>query len=313
MITVMTTSLHELDLRGLRKIFSAGDSDPLSESFFMAEQRYEESMDIFMKEPCRFNCYLALFCIDGDITIEINLKPIHVRKNSLIICIPGSICRVSEVDMERLGRLRVVVIAVSKELMSTIRFDFNSLFNESVAAIDTPCITLDGENHEICKQYFDLAASLYHSENPGARDALRYLASSIFYLLGSIWTSQIKEAQERSPRRTPRSHTVLDSFLKLVAEYHNSERKVAFYADKLCLTPKYLSKLVKSASGRSAPEWIDSFVILEAKNMLKYSDMPIKEIVYLLHFPNQSVFYKFFKMHTGLTPSEYRTGGDKSF
>jgi AraC-like DNA-binding protein len=81
---------------------------------------------------------------------------------------------------------------------------------------------------------------------------------------------------------------------------------MAFYATNLGLTPKYLSKLIKQASGRSAPEWIDSFVILEAKNMLKYTDNSIKEIVYKLHFPNPSVFYKFFKAHTGMTPSQYR-------
>ena len=57
---------------------------------------------------------------------------------------------------------------------------------------------------------------------------------------------------------------------------------------------KYLSKLIKQASGRSAPDWIDDFVILEAKNLLKYTDLAIKEIVYKLHFPNQSVFFKFF-------------------
>ena len=120
----MTHSFHELDIRDLRKLFSIKDETALHDSFFLTEQRYEERMDVFMKEPCRFNCYLALFCIDGDFTIEINLKPIRVRKNSLIICIPGSICRVSEVDRENLGKLDVVVIAVSKELMSTIRFDF---------------------------------------------------------------------------------------------------------------------------------------------------------------------------------------------
>ena len=309
----MTNTFHELDLRGLRDILASADGENLSDAFFIAEKRYEESMGAFMKEPCRFNCYLALFCIDGDFTIEINLKPIRVRRDSLIICIPGSICRVTEVDMERLGTLHLVLVAVSKDLMSTIHYDFNNLFNESVAAIDNPCIILDGKDRETCWRYFELAEDLYHSENPGARDALRYLASSIFFLLGSTWTTQIREAQERSPRQSPRSQVMLDRFLKLVAEYHNSERKVTFYADKLCLTPKYLSKLVRSSSGRSAPEWIDSFVILEAKNMLKYSDMPIKEIVYRLHFPNQSVFYKFFRKHTGLTPSEYRSEKDKSF
>jgi len=309
----MTNSFHELDIRGLRSIFADTDEQNLSDSFFISEKTYEERMDAFMIEPCRFNCYIALFCIDGGFTIEINLKPVKVGRNSLVICLPGSICRVSEVDRERLGRLHIVVVAVSKELMSTIRFDFNSLFNESVSAIDTPCITLDEENHAICKKYFELAEALYHSESSASRDALRYLASSIFYLLGAIWTNQIKDAQEHNPRRSPRSQTILDSFLKLVAEYHNSERKVTFYADKMCLTPKYLSRVIKNASGRSAPEWIDSFVIMEAKNMLKYSDMPVKEIVFLLHFPNQSVFYKFFKTHTGLTPSEYRNKKDKSF
>ena len=103
-----------------------------------------------------------------------------------------------------------------------------------------------------------------------------------------------------------RSKLVLEQFLTLVSEHHDKERGMAFYAEKLCLTPKYLSKIVRAASGKSGPEWIDSFVILEAKNMLKYSDMPIKEIVYKLNFPNSSVFYKFFKTHTGQTPSEYR-------
>ena len=68
----------------------------------------------------------------------------------------------------------------------------------------------------------------------------------------------------------------------------------------------YVSKLVREVTGRSAPEWVDSFLVLEAKNLLKYSGMAIKEIVYRMKFPDQSSFYKFFKLHTGMIPSEYR-------
>ena len=89
-------------------------------------------------------------------------------------------------------------------------------------------------------------------------------------------------------------------------EYRMQERGLSFYAGKLFLTPKYLSKLIKNVSGRSAHEWIDSFVILEAKNRLKYSDRPIKQIVSELNFPNQTTFYRFFKIQTGMTPTEYR-------
>ena len=117
---------------------------------------------------------------------------------------------------------------------------------------------------------------------------------------------RVMEADSALPGRTDRCKVVFDQFLNLVADHHTKERGMAFYADKMCLTPKYLSKLVKTASGKSAPEWIDSFVILEAKNMLRYSEIPIKEIVSRLNFPNPSTFHKFFKLKTGMTPLQYR-------
>ena len=124
----------------------------------------------------------------------------------------------------------------------------------------------------------------------------------MFYVLAGVWSSHI-DADKAVPSRV---RVVFEQFIKLVSEYHTQYRNVGFYADKLCLTPKYLSRIIKDATGRSAPDWIDAYVILEAKNLLKYSGDAIKEIVYKLNFPNQSVFYKFFKARTGMTPSEYR-------
>ena len=125
--------------------------------------------------------------------------------------------------------------------------------------------------------------------------------------MGALWADRLSEAKQKSEEnRSIRSKAILEDFLTLVRDNHNKERNLSFYADKLYLTPKYLSKLVKSASGKSAHEWIDSFVILEAKNMLKYSGMSIKSIVWELNFPNQTTFYRFFKTQTGMTPSEYR-------
>jgi AraC-like DNA-binding protein len=106
--------------------------------------------------------------------------------------------------------------------------------------------------------------------------------------------------------RTARSQATVDRFIRLVTEHHMTEHYLQFYANELEITPKYLSKLVRDVTGRSAPDWIDSFLVLEAKNMLKYSDLAIKEIVFKLNFPDQSSFYKFFKLHTGMIPSEYR-------
>ena len=103
-----------------------------------------------------------------------------------------------------------------------------------------------------------------------------------------------------------RSNRVFEEFLLLVSEFHMRERSVSFYAEKLCLTPKYLAKLVKNATGKSASDWIDGYVILEAKNMLRYSPMPVKDIVSRLNFPDAPTFHKYFKLRTGMTPARYR-------
>jgi AraC-like DNA-binding protein len=79
-----------------------------------------------------------------------------------------------------------------------------------------------------------------------------------------------------------------------------------FYADKMHLSPKYLSAVVKKVSGQTPSNWIDGLVIMEAKNLLKYSEMNIQEIAYQMNFPNQSFFGKYFKQRTGMTPSTYR-------
>ncbi|MBQ8060703.1 MAG: AraC family transcriptional regulator [Bacteroidales bacterium] len=138
------------------------------------------------------------------------------------------------------------------------------------------------------------------------RGALGALFSSLFYALSGIFEKEASSVKESLTPSQVRTKTLFDSFLTLVSEYHTSERGMAFYASRLGLTPKYLSRLVKQYSGRSAPDWIDSFVILEAKNLLRYSGYSIKEIVFKLNFLNPSVFYKYFKAHTGMTPSEYR-------
>ena len=75
------------------------------------------------------------------------------------------------------------------------------------------------------------------------------------------------------------------------------------------LTPKYLSSAVKEVSGKTAARWIDEAVIPEAKTLLKYSGMSIQEIAYHLNFSTQSFFGKYFKLHTGTSPSRYKRKG----
>lgn len=298
---------HEVNIRELKHL-SQGSivNDNLSDDLFVAEMHYETKMDV-IEYPCRFHGYMAFFCIQGEFEVEINLKKFTIRKDSMFIYTPGNIVRVTNIDPKEKESVHFVVVAISEDLMSSTRFDFSKLYNESLRLLESPCVVINENERELCRKYFDLIQEVSKMRMPNMRESVAALISSIFYLMGAMWTDRLTAAKKNGGEEvSTRSKIVLEDFLLLVRDYHTKERSLSFYADKLYLTPKYLSKLIKSVSGKSAHEWIDSFVILEAKNLLKYSDMSIKSIVYELNFPNQTTFYRFFKTKTGMTPSEYR-------
>lgn len=298
---------HEVNIRELKHL-SQGSivNDNLSDDLFVAEMHYESKMDI-IEYPCRFHGYMAFFCIKGEFEVEINLKKFTIRKDSMFIYTPGNIVRVTNIDPREKESVHFVVVAISEDLMSSTRFDFSKLYNESLRLLESPCVVINENERGLYRKYFDLIQEVSKMRMPNMRESVTALISSIFYLMGAMWTDRLTAAKKNGgDEMSTRSKIVLEDFLLLVRDYHTKERSLSFYADKLYLTPKYLSKLIKSVSGKSAHEWIDSFVILEAKNLLKYSDMSIKSIVYDLNFPNQTTFYRFFKTKTGMTPSEYR-------
>ena len=298
---------HEVNIRELKHLSQSSIvNDNLSDDLFVAEMHYESKMDI-IEYPCRFHGYMAFFCIKGEFEVEINLKKFTIRKDSMFIYTPGNIVRVTNIDPREKESVHFVVVAISEDLMSSTRFDFSKLYNESLRLLESPCVVINENERGLYRKYFDLIQEVSKMRMPNMRESVTALISSIFYLMGAMWTDRLTAAKKNGgDEMSTRSKIVLEDFLLLVRDYHTKERSLSFYADKLYLTPKYLSKLIKSVSGKSAHEWIDSFVILEAKNLLKYSDMSIKSIVYDLNFPNQTTFYRFFKTKTGMTPSEYR-------
>lgn len=296
--------LHNISIPKFRKLFPDMPGTGLGDDILIADMKYDKALTVF-QYPFRFDGYIIIYCLKGKISLDVNLDSFQISANSLVFNVPGNIIRVSGVDPGDKD-LHFIVVAMSKDFMSNVRFDFNRIFNESVALMDNPCIVLNKSEEAVCKMYLNLASVLLRDNMENKMEALGSLVSSLSYYLGSIWSGRLSEAVHKPQSPSVKAKYIYDQFLRLVTDYHTSERNMAFYADKLCLTPKYLSKLVKSVNGRSAPDWIDSFVILESKNLLKYSDLSIKEIVVKLNFPNQSVFYKFFKSHTGKTPSQYR-------
>ena len=296
--------LHNISLAKLKSLFPDSPSVGLGDDFYILDARLTDRHSP-LQHPCRFDGFMILYCCKGHIRLNINLNEYELKENMMFVNSPGNIIKVNELIDTDQNDMRYLVVAMSKEFISGLALDANKMFNDGLSLINNPFMSLDDENSKLLGDHLRLITDVVNSGIQHKADVVRTLISSLLYVITGMWTENIVEHDEKQGVSS-RGRMVFEQFMKLVNEYHTQYRNVGFYADKLCLTPKYLSKLVKNASGRSAPDWIDAYVILEAKNLLKHSNISIKEIVFRLNFPNQSVFYKFFKARTGMTPSEYR-------
>ncbi len=133
-----------------------------------------------------------------------------------------------------------------------------------------------------------------------------HLVAAFWWYVDSIYERQ----SEESATNYDRNQQLFANFIVLVNQHARREHNLSFYAEKLFLSQRYMSTLVKQVSGRSAKEWVDEALVTAIKVELRHSDKSLKQIADEMNMPNASFFCKFFKNHTGLTPMEYRNSLD---
>ena len=164
---------------------------------------------------------------------------------------------------------------------------YNDIINFKISNIDFMAVSL-------CF-YSYLQNSPYQSE------ATEFLKITSPYIEKTI-LSKHNLLQEN---RKKRANEIFEKFICYVKHHCSSEHNVGFYADKLCITPKYLTTLSKEISGKTAKEWIHLYILLETKTLLENTNLTIKEVSNKMCFENQSHFGKFFKRYIGMSPKEY--------
>ena len=113
--------------------------------------------------------------------------------------------------------------------------------------------------------------------------------------------------KQNNPQFLETTNHLLRTFKNLLNKHYATKHKVSDYADMLAVTADYLNKIVKSITGKSAKDHIQSKIITEAKRTLLFSSLSNKELSYELGFDEAAHFNNFFKKSTGLTPTEFRT------
>ncbi len=250
--------------------------------------------------PGRVDAYLIGVCTAGEAVVSINMQEYTLKPGTLFTLAPGHLFQIHEMEQARAHMLNV-----SSSFFARIHVDTKQLMPLSVL-VGKPCLPIDAENQAIFADCIRaLSRELNFTQTAFTNDLIASMISTTIYKVGDIIHRGLHLApQVGAPGN--RAEDYFKQFIDLLAIYFIRERTVSFYADKLNITPKYLTTLIKRVSGRSVSEWIDSYVIVEAKMMLKFSDRSIQEIASELNFANQSFFGSYFRRNTGMSPSQYR-------
>ena len=257
--------------------------------------------------PLRLDGMSWILCFKGDIDIDINLTSCHLSANTITVIPSGSIIDVKNVAD---GELDCYSFFISNNFLNDINFDLNVL--GTLPAITSHrqgrhVMPLETKEAELLSMYFELLSenASPDAESTYSRPIARCLIAALTYEMIKMMMAKIGNVPEPTAQNTRRMSYV-NQFIDLVREHHRQERSMTFYASKMFISPKYLSLIIKEITGRSASDVIDDFVVLEAKNLLRFSGKNIQQVAYELNFPNQSSFGKYFKHLTGMSPSEYQ-------
>lgn len=248
-------------------------------------------------------------------------KTYHLQQSFLFILVHGtmrlqvnnqevSLGSHSCIYMPAFSTLRIQVKSMETQYMM-FRFDANArtvsssdmgLYNDNVAAENMYQKRLnDAEFHYVKNIYEELANGLSQKD-------FKYkqiFARSYNNILRVFVINAFNIDSEIKGDAVSRQENLFRQFLDLLNQYANREREVQFYAEKLGITPKYLSTITNTYSGKNASTWIAEYVVTLAKQLMKERRCKIQEVSAMLNFPSQSFFGRFFKRTTGISPKRY--------
>lgn len=265
----------------------------------------ERSIDLF-RYPTRLNAIAIIFCSKGSITFTAGLRRHTLHEKSFFVHLPGSIIQVESIHREA----SVYSLLCEEEFIRRINIDFKLLTQLFLGVEKHPCLKMSAPEWEAVRRSFaEIAAEGTPQPEDGySHEILRSVIRTLAYKVCRIVDRHLRTIPATATASRNRNEAYFNEFMRLLSKHCTQHRSVGFYAEALHLTPKYLTTIIRQTSGRTATEWIDDYVVLEAKNLLKYSTKSIQEIAYCLNFSNQSFFGKYFRNHTGMTPTAYRIG-----
>lgn len=254
------------------------------------------SMIPAISDPIKFTSTCSIFVSEGEGEIEINLLTYPFKSPCIVNIRQGQIIQNAKVSDD----FKASFIVLSKRFCDNLFIllkDSNSYGTASLGTV-TPVPEKLIPNF---KTFYSHIRDIFSdSQGANAYQAMVLAIASFFYECGTKCYLPVIDTFQKSSNR------LTEKFISLVQQHFKKERFLEFYANKLEVSTKHLSRTVKETTGFTAVDWIDRFVILEAKVLLKSSNLSIQQISDELNFASQSFFGKYFKKHIGSSPKDFR-------
>lgn len=249
-----------------------------------------------LRLPHKVDKVTQVVIASGEISYIVDFYSYTLKAPSMAIFFPGQVIESIEASDDFQGFGMVTSEAFTDSLNLPVSFQ------ERLSYKSNHFYSLNQEGLEAFSNCYKMVESIMkQEEHPYREEIIRHLFSAYYYGLGYY----VHNAQQQKSAMTGQQE-ICEKFISLVAEHFKEHREIGFYADRLCITNKYLSALLKQETGMTALEWIERYVVLYAKSCLSSTSMTVQEISDELDFPSQSVFGKYFKRVEGVSPKAYR-------
>jgi AraC-like DNA-binding protein len=251
------------------------------------------------KEPTRMTFILMALCRKGQAQYSIDTREQIVQPGDLLFISEGHIVDNYSASPD----FECSCILVSTQFYHSFVQNVKNVSSLLLFSMNNPVVRLTPREIQTYSNYFQtIRDKIADTQHHYRIELVKALLLAMFYDMSGV----IYRVEQSSSKGQSRADVMFAKFIRLLEENFRKERRVGWYANKMGITAKYLSEIVKNVSKRTPNEWIDSYVILEIRVMLKNSTRTIGQITEDLNFPNQSFLGKFFKEHVGVSPTEYR-------
>ncbi|MCD8185004.1 MAG: AraC family transcriptional regulator, partial [Rikenellaceae bacterium] len=266
------------------------------ENPFLIRQTY---FSLLRKRPFRLQGGAILFCVSGQAVLSLNLKEYTVRANMEMILNPDSMLMIRRADKD----FRVIFFYFNRSIYEEAHRQIDPAFFHHIH--HNPVYTHSLSTAEWAEHHFHVIQNIYEDWKNRYRTAI--LTNYLRNFLLNIYDKLQREKAEAAPDSYKRKEEIFHRFIDLIHTHCTRHREVEFYADKLCISKRYLASITRQITGQTPKYTINKRLIQEIKILLSFSDVPLSEIAETLCFPDQSYLGRYFKRYTGETLRAYRS------